>query len=72
MSEENSGEKKEVENATVVAEEEKGGIGQLPTAPRAADNGVNEGSSLKEAFKRIDLRDLEAATAMRYWKCYQI
>jgi hypothetical protein len=65
MSEDNSEmSKKKVEIATVVAEGEKSGIGQLPTALGVADNGVNESSSVKDSFKRIDLRDLKAATVM--------
>jgi hypothetical protein len=57
--------KEKVESATAVAGGEKSEDDQLsPTALGIEDNGVNEGSSAKESFKKVDLRDLEAATGM--------
>jgi hypothetical protein len=65
MSEEDSRvSKNEEESATVVAGGKKSEVDQLSTVLGVADKGVNEGSSVKESFKRIDLRDLEAATVM--------
>jgi hypothetical protein len=65
MSEEHSGvSTKTVESATVVAGGEKSKDDQLSSALSVEDNGVNEGSSAKESFKKRDLRDLKAATVM--------